>query len=193
MQDRYGFILHAPSRPIALDTLIERDQEGGPYEWAHPRDVTGLDPVAMLERNLRQIENPDHEPPDDTPEMDVCAYLEACVRHRGNSGAHFDVEDLMSACVHILLEWGSTMPANAYFYQDQNLLTPENASPMLKKLASVYDGIEHRVLKSHLRDFIGEHYRCTGLWTLADNGFRFNEWLDPDDLDFLDRIHVDGP
>src|SRR5262245_38793670 len=153
MQDRYGFILNAPRRPLALDTLIEREREGGPYEWVHPRDLTGLDPSAMLQRNLRRAGDPGLESPDDPPEMDVCAYLETCVSHRG-ADADFQVEDLISACVHILLEWGSTMPANAYFYQDLNLLAPDNAAPVLKKLAAVYDATEHPLLKRHRRAVI---------------------------------------
>ncbi|WP_440531910.1 hypothetical protein [Variovorax sp. YR566] len=190
MKDENGFLILASSIGVSIEELINRDEGAGPFIWVRPQDVSGVDAAEMLARNLKAKEklNSSFEDEDIFPEAFVCSYLESCVRHR-SAQAKIDVEDVIGACVYIMVKWGSSIPAHG-FYGDLDLLSLDNASKILKIIRSVYQGLSNEVLRKNIRYFVSEHYRASGVWALSDAS-RFFGALDSEDLEFVSKLNFD--
>lgn len=190
MKDEYGFLMSASSIGVSIEELIDRDEGAGPFIWVRPENVAGVDEAEMLARNLKAREKLDSsfEDEDIFPEAFVCSYLESCVRHR-SAQTRIDVEDVIGACVYIMVGWGSSIPAHD-FYGDLDLLSRDNASKTLKIIQSVYQGLSNEVLRKNIRYFVSEHYRVGGVWALS-GASRFFGALDSVDLEFVSKLNFD--
>jgi hypothetical protein len=190
MTSEYGFLVSAISVPISIDELISRDESAGPFVWVRPQNISGIDASVILEKNLKLRERAGSISDDEyiLPEASVCSYLESCIRHRSDR-SKIEVDDVIDACVHIMVRWGSSLPAHG-FYGDVDLLSPDNASRILKIIQNIYQELDNEVLRQNIRYFVGEHYRVSGVW--ASNGrSRFFGALDSKDLMFLSKLSFD--
>jgi hypothetical protein len=190
MKGEYGFPVLALSVPISIEELIVRDEGVGPFVWVRPQDISDIDVSAILARNLRLREGLGAIPDDGDilPEASVCSYLESCVRHRSDQ-SKINVDDVIDACVHIMVRWGSSLPAHG-FYGDIDLLSLENASRILKIIQNIYKELSNEILRQNIRYFVGEHYRVSGVWTSGEKS-RFADALDSEDLKFVLKLNFD--
>lgn len=190
MKSEYGFLISALSVPISIDELISRDEGVGPFVWVRPQNISGIDASVIFARNLKLRERPalisDDE--DMLPEASVCSYLESCIRHRSDR-SKIEVDDVIDACVHIMLRWGSSLPAHG-FYGDVDLLSCDNASRILKIIKNIYEDLSNEVLRQNIRYFVGEHYRVSGVWALGEKS-RFADALDSEDLRFVSKLNFE--
>jgi len=190
VKNEYGFLFATPSTRISIEELVARDEGAGPFVWVRPQDVIGIDASKILAGNLksRKSLNSYFDDEDISPEASVCSYLESCVRHRPEH-SEITVDDVVGACVYIMVKWGSSLPAHG-FYGDLDLISSGNASRILKILRTVYDGLSTEVLRQNIRYFVGEHYQTNGVWAL--NGVpRFSDVLDSEDLECISKMNLD--
>lgn len=169
---------------------MARDEGVGPFAWVRPKSISGIDVSAILVKNLKFRESGrlhfDNE--EILPEASVCSYLESCIRHR-SAQSLLGVDDVMDACVDIMVRWGSSLPAHG-FYGDIDLLSFENASRILKIIEEIYKDLSNEVLRQNIRYFVGEHYQVSGVWALSGKS-RFADVLDAADFDFVSRLNFD--
>lgn len=191
MKSEYGFFVSASSIPTSIEKLIIRDEGVGPFVWVRPQNISGIDASLILARNLnlKKEAGPIFDDEDILPEASVCSYLESCVRHRSDR-SKISVDDVIDACVHIMVRWGSSLPAHG-FYGDVDLLSLENASRILKIIRNVYEKLSNEVLRQNVRYFVGEHYRVSGVWMLGAKS-RFADALDSEDLEFISKLNFKG-
>lgn len=184
------FLALAPSVSISIEEVINRDEGAGPFIWVRPQDVSGIEASEILARNLksRVTWSSDSDADVVLPEAYVCSYLESCVRHRSGQ-SEIQADDVIVACVYMMVHWGSSLPAHGFF-GDLDLLSLENASRILKIIRLIYDGLSHEILRQNIRYFVGEHYRVAGMWVLGGES-RFFKALDHGDFEFIARLNLD--
>lgn len=190
MKSEYGFFVSALSIPISIEELMIRDEGIGPFVWVRPQNISGIDASEILAKNLklRQELERRFDDEDVLPEASICSYLESCVRHK-SAQSNINVDDVMDACVDIMVRWGSSLPAHG-FYGNIDLLSFENASRVLKVIKDVYESLSNEVLRQNIRYFVGEHYQVSGVWALGGKS-RFADVLDTSDLEFVSRLNSD--
>ncbi|WP_143080696.1 hypothetical protein [Variovorax sp. YR750] len=190
MKSEYGFFISTLSISISIEELIVRDEGVGPFVWVRPQNISGIDASVILAKNLklRQEVERRFDDEDVLPEASICSYLESCVRHK-SAQSNINVDDVMDACVDIMVRWGSSLPAHG-FYGNIDLLSFENASRVLKVIKDVYESLSNEVLRQNIRYFVGEHYQVSGVWALGGKS-RFADVLDTSDLGFVSRLKSD--
>jgi hypothetical protein len=190
MKSEYGFLVSASSISISIEELMLRDEGLGPFVWARPQNILGIDASAILAKNLklREEKGRHFDGEEVLPEASVCSYLESCIRHKSLQ-SDINADDVMDACVDIMVRWGSSLPAHG-FYGDADLLSYENASRILKIIKNVYEGLSNEVLRQNIRYFVGEHYQVSGVWVLGGKS-RFADVLDAADLEFVSALNFD--